>query len=72
MSETVLDRLVRCVRAALDYNANASVEPVALLWPDEMGQWSPVICRIGDRLQVVTLCETNPSDGKGRPTGSAA
>ena len=65
MSETVLDRLVACLQAALVYNANASVEPVALLWPDETGQWSPVVCRIGDRLPVVTLGEYAPERRQG-------
>ena len=65
MSETVLDRLVACLQAALVYNANASVEPVALLWPDETGQWRPVIRRIGDRLPVVTLGEYDPGQRQG-------
>lgn len=65
MSETVLDRLVGCLQTALDYNANASVEPVALLWPDETGQWGPVIHRIGDRLPVVTLGEYDPERRQG-------
>lgn len=65
MSETVLDRLVGCLQTALDYNANASVEPVALLWPDETGQWGPVIHRIGNRLPVVTLGEYDPARRQG-------
>jgi hypothetical protein len=65
MRETVLDRLVGCLRAALDYNTNASVQPVALLWPDETGQWSPVIRRIGERLPVVTLGRYDPEQRQG-------
>ena len=43
MSETVLDRIVDSVLAALTFNANVHVPPVALLWPDEGAQWGPVI-----------------------------
>ena len=57
MSDTVLDRLVRSLQDALDYNANAFVEPVALLWPDEAAQWQSAVRRIEDRLPVITLGE---------------
>jgi hypothetical protein len=65
MRETILDRLVACLQAALAYNANVSVEPVALLWPDETGQWSPVVRRIRDRLPVVTLGDYDPGQRQG-------
>src|ERR1039457_6227654 len=65
MSETVLDRLVARLRDALSYNANAFVEPVALLWPDESAQWKPVVRRVADRLPVVTLGEYNPTMRQG-------
>ncbi len=55
MSESVLDRLVTVLSAALEYNAGAVEAPVALLWPDEARQWEAVIDRIGDRLPVVSL-----------------
>ncbi|WP_375503679.1 BREX-1 system phosphatase PglZ type B [uncultured Jatrophihabitans sp.] len=57
MSETVLDRLVARIEAALDFNANALVKPWALLWPDETAQWRLVIKRVAERLPVVTLGE---------------
>src|ERR1022692_3254857 len=65
MSETVLDRLVARLRDALSYNANAFVEPVALLWPDESAQWKPFVRRVADRLPVVTLGEYNPTMRQG-------
>lgn len=65
MSETVLDRLVACVSAALDHNANAQVAPVALLWPDEGGQWEPVIGRIAERLPLVVLAEHDSEARRG-------
>jgi hypothetical protein len=55
VSDTVLDRLVSCISAALEHNANAQVAPVALLWPDEGRQWEPVIVRIAERLPLVVL-----------------
>jgi hypothetical protein len=55
LSETVFDRLVERLTEALAYNANAYVEPVALLWPDEGVQWQEVIGRISERLPLVRL-----------------
>lgn len=57
MSETVLDSLVSCLEAASDYNHNAQVPPVAVLWPDETKAWEAVIDRIGDRLPIISLGE---------------
>ena len=65
MSETVLDRLVARLRDALNYNANAFAEPVALLWPDESAQWQPVVRRVADRLPVVTLGKYDPGHAAG-------
>ncbi len=61
MRDTVLDRLVACVCAALTYDPNARVAPVALLWPDEGAQWKPVIDRIGEHLPVVSLGDYDPA-----------
>lgn len=65
MSDTVLDRLVVRLEAALDYNANAAVAPVALLWPDETAQWSQVVHRLADRLPIVTLGIYDPTRRQG-------
>ncbi|MGD0452838.1 MAG: BREX-1 system phosphatase PglZ type B [Solirubrobacteraceae bacterium] len=65
MSETVLDRVVTRLEGALEYNANAVEQPVALLWPDESGQWRPVVSRLADRLPIVTLGEYNPDQRQG-------
>ncbi len=65
MSETVLDRLVTCVSAALAYNANAFAEPVALLWPDEGAQWAPVMNQLSERLPIVSLGEFDPGGRRG-------
>lgn len=55
MSETVLERIVSRLTEALAYNANAQVEPVALLWPDEGAQWQQIVGRISERLPLVRL-----------------
>jgi hypothetical protein len=55
MTDTVLDRLVACVRKAVTYDQNVRVAPTALLWPDETRQWEPVMNRLGEQLPVVAL-----------------
>ena len=65
MSDTVLDRIAGCLHAALAYNANAQAAPVALLWPDESGQWEPAIHRLGEHLPIVSLGEHNPAARRG-------
>src|SRR5438045_1144374 len=62
MSDTVLDRIVACMRSALDaYDPNVRVPPVALLWPDEDEQWSQVVERIGEHIEVVSLGDYDPA-----------
>ncbi len=65
MSETVLDRIIACLIDALDYNPDAVVAPVALLWPDEDAQWCQAMARIGERVPVVCLGEFAPSARRG-------
>ena len=55
MSDTVLDRVIASLRAACEFNHNAHMAPVALLWPDEARQWEPVVDRIAEHLPIVTL-----------------
>jgi len=61
VSDTVIDRVVACVRAALTYDPNVGVAPVALLWPDERAQWTRVIDRVGEHLPVVSLGDYDPA-----------
>ena len=65
MSETVLDRVVASVQAALMYDKNVRVAPVALLWPDEGAQWKQLIDRIGEHLPIVTLGDYDPDARRG-------
>ncbi len=65
MTDTVLDRLVGCVRKALAYDPNVRVAPWALLWPDETRQWEPVVDRLGQQLPVLTLGAYEPKVRRG-------
>ena len=66
VSETVLDRVVGCLRAALDaFDPNVRVPPVALLWTDEGAQWAPIVPRIAERLPVVSLGAYEPEARRG-------
>lgn len=65
MSETVLDRLVKRFEEAVAYNANAQVQPWALLWPDEAGQWEPIVARVKERVPVLTLGDFDAAERTG-------
>lgn len=65
VSETVLDRVIASLRDALSYDKNARVTPVALLWPDEGGQWESVIGRIAERMPLVSLGDYDPEARRG-------
>ncbi len=65
MSETVLDRLVATLSDALAHNADAYEAPVALLWPDETGQWSSIVNRVGEHLPVVSLGDFDATARRG-------
>jgi len=61
VSDTVLDRIIARARAALTYDPNVGVAPVALLWPDERAQWTRVIDRVGEHLPLVSLGAYDPA-----------
>lgn len=65
MSETVLDRLIAALSYAQAYNAGAYEAPVALLWPDETGQWTSIIDRVGEHLPVVSLGDYGTVERRG-------
>jgi hypothetical protein len=66
VSETVLDRVVGCLHAALDaFDPNIRVPPVALLWTDEGAQWAQALPRIAEHLPVVSLGVYEPEDRRG-------
>lgn len=66
MSETVLDRVVGCLRAAIDaFDPNVRVPPVAVLWTDEAAQWAAVVPRIAQLLPLVSLGNFDPEERRG-------
>jgi hypothetical protein len=65
LSETVLDAVVLRLREALEYNANANVAPVSLLWPDGNSQWLSVVDRIAERLPLLRLGAYEPDARQG-------
>jgi hypothetical protein len=66
VSETVLDGVVGCLRAALGaYDPNVRVPPVALLWTDEGAQWAGVVSRVAQHLPVVSLGDFDPEAWRG-------
>lgn len=67
MSETLLDRLESTLTDALDYNDNAEVAPVVLLWPDREYQFADAVEALRSRLPLLTLGELD----EGSCTGPA-
>lgn len=65
MSETILDRLLSRLTEAFEFNRNAYVAPVAVLWPDEARQWDSIAERIRTRLPLVSLGKYEPELGRG-------
>ncbi len=66
MSDTVLDRVLGCLRSALQaYDPNVRVPPAALLWPDESAQWAAVLPRIAQHLPVVALGDYDSHERRG-------
>lgn len=41
--ETILTQLIKTVRQASNYNANAQEPPAAILWPDKEAQWASAL-----------------------------
>lgn len=60
MTETFLDTLVAALDTAMASNPAAEVAPVALLWPDESGQWAPAVSGLRQRRRVLTLGKHQP------------
>lgn len=53
--ETFLDGLVQAIVRAASYNSLDQEAPVAILWPDEVGDWEPFIPSLRARLPVYSL-----------------
>jgi hypothetical protein len=65
VSETVLDVLVGLLKEAFAFNENVHEPPLALLFPDEAGQWSSIRGPLRERLPFLTLGDYEPAVGGG-------
>jgi hypothetical protein len=65
VTEKLLDRLETLLDAALAFNENADVPPVALLWPDREGQFDEASVRLRRRRPLLTLGQLDREVGQG-------
>lgn len=65
MTETLLDQVETTLTSALDYNTNAEVAPIVLLWPDRDRQFETIARRLRGRLRLLTLGDYEPAAGAG-------
>ena len=47
----MLDRLIKAIRSAAEYNPDIQVAPAYILWPDRDRQWEAII----PRMQIVEI-----------------
>lgn len=63
---TLLDALVEQLVESSRVNASVQVKPAAVLWPDAVGEWLPVIALLRQRLAgLVSLGEYVPAAAQG-------
>lgn len=62
---TVLDALVGALKSAGEYNRNADVAPIAILWPDGAEAWRDVVPALRDHLTILTLGEYDATTDTG-------
>jgi hypothetical protein len=65
MTETLLDQIRTHLRAALAFNDNAEVAPVALLWPDRDRQFIAAVEALRSSMPILTLGELDEAAGVG-------
>ncbi|MDP8931427.1 MAG: BREX-1 system phosphatase PglZ type B, partial [Actinomycetota bacterium] len=65
MSETLLDQVETHLTAALAFNENAEVAPVALLWPDRDRHFAEAVEMLRPRMPILTLGELDEAGGVG-------
>lgn len=53
MNETLVDRLASALDSALDFDPNVVAAPIALLWPDEAGQWDAAVAELRKHRRIV-------------------
>lgn len=65
MTETLLDQIETHLRAALAFNDNAEVAPVALLWPDREQHFVAAVAMLRSRMPILTLGDLDEAAGIG-------
>jgi hypothetical protein len=63
-TETVLDALVAALDARTRHGP-AELAAVALLWPDEAGQWGPIVTELRTRRLILELGDYDPQNLRG-------
>jgi peptidoglycan hydrolase-like protein with peptidoglycan-binding domain len=63
-ANTFLDGVVAALDARVRHGA-AELPPVALLWPDETGQWRPIVAEVRARRLVLELGDYEPVELRG-------
>lgn len=65
-TETVLEALTAALGQAARHNRSAMVAPAAVLWPDEAGQWEPLVPLLRELLPAfLTLGDYAPEERTG-------
>lgn len=65
MSGTVLDGLVAVLDDAAAYDGNVFAAPIAVLWPDESGQWEAAIPELQQQRRIVRYGVFDPAKHQG-------
>jgi hypothetical protein len=63
-TETVLDALLAALDARVRHGP-AELAPTALLWPDQAGQWQPIVAELRTRRLVLELGDYDPQNLRG-------
>jgi hypothetical protein len=65
--KTVLDALIAALRRAGEYNRDAEVAPLAILWPDGGNQWQRIVPELRLHLPILTLGPYDAQTSTGPP-----
>jgi hypothetical protein len=65
MADTFLMALIKQLKAASYHNSSNVVAPLAVLWPDENGEWRDVVPLVQEHLPVLTLGDYDPKNRTG-------
>ena len=57
--------VAHALRAAAQHNADATVPPVAVFWPDPDRAWEPVIGALQEAVPILVLGDYDPAKAQG-------